>query len=398
MGATHLWVSFRQPLGHGLLIIPVMNTTSPSAPFKAPLVRAISCAVAGGRHLREGKPCQDAAMTLTVPRPVVMVCDGKGSASHSEIGALYAISVIPHLLYQIEGPLAAALDYESADNDATWKRCAILLVRGLAAEQAKAAIAHGGVARDYEFTVVLAIVGKYRTGWLSIGDSCLVANYGKESSRIGLVNLPMTGEFSSSTRFVRYVPNPESDLAYGTFPVDGLHGLMAFSDGVATRLLCQQTLCLSPGVANIFSWTELDNANEELCAFLCAELWKETIDDDRSLAVLTLSEKETYPIIKHSMEEPLTATTLFVAPLEKPHQSKANNPILKFLIILLILVGVMSLVVWCIDFYTTKDDEQPSVPVSVPEYPVIEAPDVSYLLPDTKEYPSDISSIFSLTT
>ncbi|WP_423739843.1 protein phosphatase 2C domain-containing protein, partial [Alistipes putredinis] len=47
--------------------------------------------VCGSGHIRRGVPCQDASQVILSPRPAVIVCDGRGSAAHSELGAAGAV-------------------------------------------------------------------------------------------------------------------------------------------------------------------------------------------------------------------------------------------------------------------------------------------------------------------
>ena len=72
--------------------VPVPKTTRQDRPAPIrPRWSALAASIPGSGHIRRALPCQDASRAILSPRPALIVCDGRGSATHSHDGAHAAI-------------------------------------------------------------------------------------------------------------------------------------------------------------------------------------------------------------------------------------------------------------------------------------------------------------------
>ena len=74
-----------------------------------------SASIIGSGHIKRGLPCQDASTVVTGPRPALIVCDGRGSASRSQDGASAAVRDFTSQCAVFEPLLATILDADEAD-------------------------------------------------------------------------------------------------------------------------------------------------------------------------------------------------------------------------------------------------------------------------------------------
>ena len=88
---------------------------SPSAP-EVPVARStawhgFAVSVPGNGHIRHELPCQDASAAICEPRPAVIVCDGRGSASKglSQAGSKAAVRAFRSQLNVLEPYIAEYL-------------------------------------------------------------------------------------------------------------------------------------------------------------------------------------------------------------------------------------------------------------------------------------------------
>ena len=84
--------------------------------------------IPGNGHIRTERPCQDASGVWCDLRPCLIVCDGRGSASHSHYGARAAVEAFRSQCAVLEDLLAAVLDGEKW-NDDRWNRFCSLMIR-----------------------------------------------------------------------------------------------------------------------------------------------------------------------------------------------------------------------------------------------------------------------------
>ena len=84
--------------------------------------------IPGNGHIRTERPCQDACGVWCDHRSCLIVCDGRGSASHSHYGARAAVEAFRTQCAVMEDLLAAILDGEKW-NDNRWNRFCELMIR-----------------------------------------------------------------------------------------------------------------------------------------------------------------------------------------------------------------------------------------------------------------------------
>lgn len=239
---------------------------------------------AGSGHLEREIPCQDRAIAWIHPHPCIMVLDGRGSASHSQVGAAAARLRLQDFLRQRDDEISSILDAPSANLSAIgWKSMALAIYYQAASEQLKLARFFDLRPQDFEFTLTLALIGTARVAWLAVGDSPLVI---LKRGILGLVTTEATGDFANQTQFVTADPGESTGLQAGLIPIENLNGIAAMSDGAATRLidLRQQT------AAEVIRQLLVQSASNRLDPIpdLFAHAgWKSATRDDLSLAFLT---------------------------------------------------------------------------------------------------------------
>ena len=160
--------------------------------------RIYAASAVGSSHLDKGIPCQDAcAFHVSGDVLAAVVCDGAGSAAHSDIGARL-----------IADGLARALGERLADEpqllDApreTFFEAAAEAVAQARASVVERAQADGRALGDYVATVV-GYAGDAQRGWfLHIGDGIGVAE-AADADEDAVVSLPANGEYANETWFV----------------------------------------------------------------------------------------------------------------------------------------------------------------------------------------------------
>jgi len=160
--------------------------------------RIYAASAVGSSHLDKGIPCQDAcAFHVSGDVLTAVVCDGAGSAAHSDIGARLIADALARALGE---RLGAEPDLLGASREEFFEAAAD------AAAQARASVverarADGRALGDYAATVV-AYAGDARRGWfLHIGDGIGVAEAG-EGGAGAVVSLPANGEYANETYFL----------------------------------------------------------------------------------------------------------------------------------------------------------------------------------------------------
>ena len=241
----------------------------------------------GRDHLRRGVPCQDAAFTCAGSRAGLLVCDGRGSAARSELGAQAAVRVFREWLYQMECLLADCLDDPTATPNvvsARWRLLAGSLYATLAQVQLSLVAQRGGRSQDYEFTAVAFVGGRCHGAWFCVGDSILAV---EQAGQLIALGLEEGGEYANQTQFIRPVAAPEMRFASGSLPMADLGLVAGFSDGTASRFF---DLKARRPAAALTQLGELLRSGqfrqEDLHEMLTDRDWDAATGDDRSLAML----------------------------------------------------------------------------------------------------------------
>lgn len=159
--------------------------------------RIYAASAVGSSHLDKGIPCQDAcAFHVGGEVLAAVVCDGAGSAAHSDIGARLIADALARALGE---RLAGEPELLDGDRDTFFEVAADAVAQARAA-LVERADADGRALADYAATVV-GYVGDARRGWfLHIGDGIGVAEAAADADAV--VSLPANGEYANETYFV----------------------------------------------------------------------------------------------------------------------------------------------------------------------------------------------------
>lgn len=247
-------------------------------------------------------PCQDSAMALNTPRPMVIVADGAGSSAVSEIGSLAITTGLVRLLNTLEKQVAQLLDTSPATNDAgneaELRNFGLLLVKHAKGILDDLAAQHRRPQKDLRSTLLLAIQGKSQLLWVKIGDGALVTETLTEKEGQLLPSLQTLGkvgkgEFANATTFIDDHLQP-SDVQIGSCASELITGFAAMSDGAADRLVANDGGRVSPQISAWFNKLRQDKLKRrELTRLFSSENFtKGTMGDDASIALCASGIKE----------------------------------------------------------------------------------------------------------
>lgn len=247
-------------------------------------------------------PCQDSAMALNTPRPMVIVADGAGSSAVSEIGSLAITTGLTRLLNTLEKQVAQLLDTNPATNDAgneaELRNFGLLLVKHAKGILDDLAAQHRRPQKDLRSTLLLAIQGKAQLLWVKIGDGALVTETLTEKEGQLLPSLQTLGkvgkgEFANATTFIDDHLQP-SDVQIGSCASELITGFAAMSDGAADRLVANDGGRVSPQISDWFNKLRQDKLKRrELTRLFSSENFtKGTTGDDASIALCASGIKE----------------------------------------------------------------------------------------------------------
>lgn len=240
--------------------------------------------VVGLAHRRKGLPCQDAVVYQKLPRPVLVLSDGAGSAAISELGAQTLVIGISRFLRTLEDDLAPWLDEDddtTLDRSTRWAEKLRLHAKGLLADLAN--MARRDV-RDTRATLQVVVIGERNVFWWKVGDGAIVARSCRGLRTLGS-QAHAKGEFANQTCFVDTAS--ASEVQFGLMPTNDLVGIALMSDGGAERLVSTDGSRVANRVAE---WLD-DVARQTFTvdrialAFHEPEMWERTSLDDRSIVL-----------------------------------------------------------------------------------------------------------------
>lgn len=245
-------------------------------------------------HKPYALPCQDAVQVTLKPRPVLIVCDGAGSAPVSEIGASTLTLQLSRLCQSLDPVLVPLLDLDTpaGNGDAlVWVRVIVRHTMGLLQDLAQV---HRRDVRDFRATLNLALVGKARILWIKVGDgeivqekiSYLDSQPMQLSSELVCLGEVVKGEYANQTQFVddRLSLN---DVQWGLLDSVATTGLALMSDGATEKLVANSRDRVSGQVSDWLGKLR-DGAlkpGDLIKRFYSDEFSHRSTGDDRSIAL-----------------------------------------------------------------------------------------------------------------
>jgi hypothetical protein len=245
---------------------------------------AAAASVPGRSHLRTGIPCQDATAAGVSPRPWLIVCDGRGSASHSDIGANAAVEAIRSQLDNAAEVFTKVLDADDEEEARHWHPLLVRLIyRTAAQEQRRQASRLGASPESFEHTLLVVVCGRKRFMYIQVGDGGIVMR--SHGGSLQVLSEPARGEFANTTFFV--TSGRQTTWRHRLMSMEDACGFMAFSDGPAEKLVVAADNKASPAVGQILERATAGNfGHSEILRFLTETHWEPQVQDDRALALL----------------------------------------------------------------------------------------------------------------
>lgn len=187
--------------------------------------RVFAASAIGKYHIDTGIPCQDASAFRVVDDAFVgVVCDGAGSASHSEIGATECAQVAVESIVNTLGEVG--IEQVTAACSREFLESVVELVR---AQLQAIATEHGFAFRDLSCTLVGCVATPHGGCLFHIGDGMAVV---ESSDSPSTISLPENGEYANETYFVT-ADDWRSRLRITQLPIFETGCIALMSDGAA---------------------------------------------------------------------------------------------------------------------------------------------------------------------
>jgi hypothetical protein len=259
-----------------------------------PSWRIASASEIGTSHIGSGTPCQDSAaqeVIETAEGPVLaaVVCDGAGSAAHSEVGSQLASASIIECVREHFGMGGLLADIDR-DLMVGW----ILRAADQLIEQANE---QGHNPKDYACTMLAVVAGEEGAVFAQIGDGAIVVSRGEEDGWLW-VFWPQHGEYANQTVFILSV-NATDSLEFGYEP-HRIDEIAVFSDGIERMVLHAETKSVNDAFFNqMFApvrASTTDGVNpalsEMLKGYLGSAIVNARTNDDKTLIMATRRPRE----------------------------------------------------------------------------------------------------------
>lgn len=288
MSKLHAIPSHYTPLqAQQYLLLPLLVQKKENQPCEIKGWQAAALAVMGHRHSVTEQPCQDAASAQTRLRPIVVNCDGAGSAKLSHFGSNALSQQLQRLFMTLEPLLAEWLDTKDIDTEQVSERLASIIARHSKGIIKDIALKWQQPETVFRSTLLIAIMGKYHHFWLQIGDGYLLRRCEHDETHgWQVIVMPEKGEFANHTCFVDPTLTMEH-VQYGMASAEGISGLVAMSDGAAERLMNLQHHTCGPLVERFASSLSEQSLQRILFEFLSDPLvWGKTSGDDKSISMV----------------------------------------------------------------------------------------------------------------
>lgn len=244
-----------------------------------------SASIPGSGHIRRGLPCQDASAVVTSPRPALIVCDGRGSATRSQDGAQGAVDAFRSQIAVFDPMLTDILDGET-ENPEQWMMFSRIMYRTLMQVKLDLAAKHSLPEKEFDFTVAFAVIGTHFIGCFQVGDGAIVL---RQNDVCQTAFPPDKGEFANQTHFLRENGETTGIFHASLFSAMENTGVAITSDGPDHLMF--KLADMQPGKIFTQMMTDLHDQNltqQDLMDYLTRRDWENDPRgaDDRSIAIL----------------------------------------------------------------------------------------------------------------
>ena len=255
-----------------------------------------SASIIGSGHIKRGLPCQDASSVVTGPRPALIVCDGRGSASRSQDGASAAVRDFTSQCAVFEPLLATILDADEADAG-RWEQFCRILYRTLMQTKLNLSAEHNVPEKEFDFTVAAAVIGTNWIGCFQVGDGAIVL---RQDGIVETAFSPDKGEFANQTHFLRKNGEAKGKFHAKLFSAKENSGIAITSDGPEHLMFHIATM--TPGKIFSMLFDDMQSGSltkQDIMDYLTRREWDKDPrgQDDRSIAILApeLARQEVAP-------------------------------------------------------------------------------------------------------
>ena len=247
--------------------------------------------IPGNGHIRTERPCQDSSGVWCDHRPCLVVCDGRGSASHSHYGARAAVEAFRSQCAVMEDLLAAILDGENW-NDNRWNRFCDLMIRTVCQKKIELAEKFDLTEKEFDFTIAFAVWGKERCGFFQVGDGAITV---RENGECYSIFEPDKGEFDNQTTFLRYGDELKKEYHSRLIASCDIDGIAITSDGPEYLMFQLPSMIPGPIFNKMFDDLKTGNLRrQDILDYLTGNRWSRDPrgNDDRCIAILTIGEND----------------------------------------------------------------------------------------------------------
>ena len=254
--------------------------------------RGFAASVPGNGHIRREIPCQDASGVWLLPRPCLIVCDGRGSARFSHFGARAAVKAFRSQCAVLEDLLVAVLDGEKW-NDGRWFRFCDLMIRTVCQQKRELAEEYRCRESEFDFTIAFAVRGRKRCGFFQVGDGAIVLR--ERDAGCYTLFPPDKGEYDNETRFLRPEAETNGDYHACLVVAEELDGIALTSDGPEFLMFELPDMIPGPIFGKMFDDCAAGTlARQDLLDYLTRSCWSRDVrgNDDRSIALLSRAADE----------------------------------------------------------------------------------------------------------
>ena len=248
--------------------------------------KGIAVSVIGRGHILRGLPCQDASAVSTDNElPYLIVCDGRGSAKMSDIGAKTAILAFQRQLSIFTPYLKRILNSTSHDNSG-WDFFCKIIYRTLAEEKRFLAEKYSCSEKEFDYTIAFSIIGETNIGCFQVGDCAIIL---KDTTGLRSVFSPEKGEYANQTTFLRASDKIVGHYQSSLCSTKSNIGIMITSDGPTHQMLRLSDMKPLEICEQFFNDLIKDDLKEfDIREYLSLPEWANDPrgDDDKSIAIL----------------------------------------------------------------------------------------------------------------